>query len=96
MIDLATTELVNAIAIVESGARADAPPGDGGRAISMFQIHEGFWLDCYNWQQRKHGKQIVDIGGQWADIGAFTPAAITWRNRAVGWAANTRSASIPA
>lgn len=71
MIDIGTTELVNAIAIVESDGRQDAV-GDGGRAISMFQIHEAFWLDVYNWQQRKHGKQVVDIGGQWSDIGAHT------------------------
>ena len=61
MIDAQTTELVNAIAIVESDGRQDAV-GDNGRAISMFQIHEGFWLDVYNWQQKKHGRQVVDIG----------------------------------
>jgi len=65
MITPETSDIVNAIAIVESDCRNVA--GDGGRAISIYQIHEAFWLDVYSFKV-KH-KIPLDIGVNWRDIG---------------------------
>ncbi len=38
--------ILEAIRMVESGGRDDAPDGDGGAAIGPFQIHRSYWDDA--------------------------------------------------
>jgi hypothetical protein len=62
--------LVAAIAIVETDNRVVT--GDGGRALSAYQIHEAFWLDCV--QYLRHRPELrLNIGNSWADIGGTDP-----------------------
>jgi hypothetical protein len=61
MLDFNTTPIVQAIAVVETNNRIVV--GDGGRALSVYQIHEAFWLDV------KAKFPNVDIGENWMDIG---------------------------
>lgn len=51
MLNFDTTPIVNAIAQVETGNRVVV--GDGGRALSVYQIHEAFWLDVHAWLGRQ-------------------------------------------
>ncbi len=49
-------QFLNAIQIVETGSTSTTgpwPPGDGGRAIGPFQIHEAYWIDATDgWSPR--------------------------------------------
>ena len=67
-IDADTSAIVCAIAEVESGCDATAI-GDGGRAISAYQIHEAFYSDCQ--QFIRHRPELgLNLGTQWRDIAA--------------------------
>lgn len=61
MLTINQEAIANAIAIVETGNRVVS--GDGGRALSAYQIHEAFWLDV------KQHFPNADIGANWPDIG---------------------------
>ena len=48
--------ILGAIRFVETGARADPPDGDDGRAIGPFQIHRAYWPDAVEFEPALGGR----------------------------------------
>ena len=60
--------LLNAIGEVESPSGVPRA-GDGGRALSLYQIHRATWQDVYDRYGAKPGFNGVDVGQRFEDIG---------------------------
>jgi len=49
-------QILAAIRFVESSDRDDAPDGDGGKAIGVYQIHEVYWQDAVRAEPQLRGR----------------------------------------